>query len=75
MWPAWRLLGMGVVVFITEIWRDPEGRGALFGGVLNGPQAAALVLVIAGGLMLLRARKRPRKNHRSSNENSGAQHG
>jgi len=47
------LLGMSVVVFITELWRDPEGRGALFGGVLNGPQLAAILLVLAGGLMLL----------------------
>jgi phosphatidylglycerol:prolipoprotein diacylglycerol transferase len=47
------MLGMGVVVFITELWRDPEGRGALFGGVLNGPQVAAVLLVLAGGLMLL----------------------
>jgi phosphatidylglycerol:prolipoprotein diacylglycerol transferase len=61
------LLGMGVVVFITEIWRDPEGRGALFGGVLNGPQAAAVVLVLAGGLMLLE-----RKN---SSGNSEARYG
>jgi len=47
------LLGAGVAVFITEFWRDPEGRGALLGGALNGPQAAAVVLVVAGGLMLL----------------------
>jgi phosphatidylglycerol:prolipoprotein diacylglycerol transferase len=59
------LLGMGVVVFITELWRDPEGRGALFGGVLNGPQAAAILLVVAGGWMLMEGRGR----------NSEAQHG
>jgi phosphatidylglycerol:prolipoprotein diacylglycerol transferase len=47
------MLGMGVVVFITELWRDPEGRGTLLGGVLNGPQAAAVMLVLIGGLMLL----------------------
>jgi phosphatidylglycerol:prolipoprotein diacylglycerol transferase len=61
------LLGMGVVVFISEIWRDPEGRGALFGGVLNGPQATAVVLVLVGGLMLL--------ERRSSSGNSEAQYG
>jgi phosphatidylglycerol:prolipoprotein diacylglycerol transferase len=61
------LLGMGVVMFITEIWRDPEGRGALFGEVLNGPQAAAVVLVLAGGLMLL--------ERKSSSRNSEAQYG
>jgi phosphatidylglycerol:prolipoprotein diacylglycerol transferase len=59
------LLGMGVVVFITELWRDPEGRGALFGGVLNGPQVAAVVLVLAGGLMLLK---------RASGRDSEARH-
>jgi phosphatidylglycerol:prolipoprotein diacylglycerol transferase len=47
------LLGIGVAVFITELWRDPEGRGALLGGALDGPQAAAVLLVLAGGLVLL----------------------
>jgi phosphatidylglycerol:prolipoprotein diacylglycerol transferase len=52
------LLGAGVAVFITEFWRDPEGRGALLHGALNGPQAAAVALVLAGGLVLLE-RKMP----------------
>ena len=52
------LLGAGVAVFITEFWRDTEGRGALLGGALNGPQAAAAALVVAGGLVLLQ-RKGP----------------
>jgi phosphatidylglycerol:prolipoprotein diacylglycerol transferase len=47
------LLGIGVGVFITEFWRDPEGRGALLGGALNAPQVAAVLLVLAGGLALL----------------------
>jgi hypothetical protein len=47
------LLGAGVVIFITEFWRDSEGRGALFGGALNGPQCAAILLVVAGGFVLL----------------------
>jgi prolipoprotein diacylglyceryltransferase len=47
------LLGAGVVVFITEFWRDPEGRGSLLGGALDGPQAAAVALVVVGGLVLL----------------------
>ncbi len=50
------LLGTGVAVFVTEIWRDRDGRGAVFGGLLDGPQIAAIVLVIAGGF-LLRERK------------------
>jgi phosphatidylglycerol:prolipoprotein diacylglycerol transferase len=47
------LLGAGVAVFFTEFWRDPAGRGAMLGGALDGPQAAAILLVIAGGLVLL----------------------
>jgi phosphatidylglycerol:prolipoprotein diacylglycerol transferase len=47
------LLGAGVAIFVTEFWRDPEGRGALLGGAINGPQAAAVALVVAGGLALL----------------------
>jgi phosphatidylglycerol:prolipoprotein diacylglycerol transferase len=50
------LMGLGVVVYLTELWRDPEGRGEILGGVLDGPQVAAVVLVIAGAL-LLRERK------------------
>jgi phosphatidylglycerol:prolipoprotein diacylglycerol transferase len=48
------LLGIGVIVFITEFWRDPEGRWALLGGALDGPQAAAVLLVLAGGLAFLK---------------------
>jgi hypothetical protein len=47
------LMGTGVAVFITELWRDGEGRGALLGGALDGPQAAAIALVLAGGLVLM----------------------
>lgn len=52
------LMGTGIAVFLTELCRDPEGRGALLGGALDWPQAAAVVLVLAGALML-RERKRP----------------
>jgi phosphatidylglycerol:prolipoprotein diacylglycerol transferase len=47
------LMAAGVVVYVTEFWRDPIGRGALFGGLLKGPQAAGIVLVVAGALALL----------------------
>jgi phosphatidylglycerol:prolipoprotein diacylglycerol transferase len=47
------LLGAGTAIFLTEFWRDSEGRGAWLGGVLDGPQAAAVALVLAGGLTLL----------------------
>ncbi len=50
------LLGAGVVAFVTEFWRDSEGRGAVLGGALDGPQIAAAVLVVVGGLVLLERR-------------------
>jgi phosphatidylglycerol:prolipoprotein diacylglycerol transferase len=46
------LMGAGVIVFITEIWRDWEGRGSLLHGALDGPQIAAVVMVLAGALLL-----------------------
>jgi phosphatidylglycerol:prolipoprotein diacylglycerol transferase len=46
------LMGLGVVLYITELWRDPAGRGALMHGALDGPQIAAVLLVIAGALLL-----------------------
>lgn len=46
------LMGLGVIVFLTEIWRDWEGRGAMLHGTLDGPQLAAVLLVIAGALIL-----------------------
>lgn len=50
------LLGAGVVVYLTEFWRDSEGRGGLLGGAVNGPQCAAVALVVVGGLALLERR-------------------
>jgi phosphatidylglycerol:prolipoprotein diacylglycerol transferase len=64
------LMGAGVVVYLTEFWRDSEGRGALLGGALDGPQAAAIMLVVAGALVL-----RERKGKRikpASNQNGSA---
>ncbi len=46
------LMGLGVAIFITELWRDPEGRGSLLHGALDGPQIAAILLVVAGALVL-----------------------
>jgi phosphatidylglycerol---prolipoprotein diacylglyceryl transferase len=43
------LMGLGVVVYLTELWRDPEGRGEI-----DGPQVAGILMVLAGGVMLLR---------------------
>jgi phosphatidylglycerol---prolipoprotein diacylglyceryl transferase len=47
------LMTTGAVLFITEFWRDPIGRGTLFRGVLKGPQVAGIVFVIAGAWLLL----------------------
>ena len=46
------LMGAGAAIFLTELWRDPEGRGSLFHGALDGPQIAAVFLVLAGALVL-----------------------
>jgi phosphatidylglycerol:prolipoprotein diacylglycerol transferase len=59
------LVGMGAAVYITELWRDPEGRGALLGGALDGPQAAAILMVLAGGALLLE-RKNGRTNEKDA---------
>ncbi len=46
------LLGIGVTLFVTEFWRDREGRGALLHGFLDGPQIVAIVLVLLAALLL-----------------------
>jgi phosphatidylglycerol:prolipoprotein diacylglycerol transferase len=56
------LLGAGVTIFFTEFWRDPEGRGSALSGALDGPQTAAIFLVVAGGVALLE-RKRNEATH------------
>jgi len=53
------LIGTGISVYITEIWRDTEGRGTLLDGALDGPQAGAVLLVLAGALLLLERIKQP----------------
>jgi phosphatidylglycerol---prolipoprotein diacylglyceryl transferase len=50
------LVGLSVSIYITEFWRDPEGRGQLLHGVLDGPQVCAVVLLLLGA-WLLRERK------------------
>ncbi len=46
------LLGAGTAIYMTEIWRDPEGRGLVLHGALDGPQIAAVLMVLAGALVL-----------------------
>ena len=47
------LIGIGVAVYIVEIWRDSQGRIVLLNGALDSPQLGAILLVLAGALMLL----------------------
>jgi phosphatidylglycerol:prolipoprotein diacylglycerol transferase len=47
------LMGTGFAIYITELWRDTEGRGAMLNGALDGPQLGAVILVFAGALLLL----------------------
>jgi phosphatidylglycerol:prolipoprotein diacylglycerol transferase len=60
------LLLAGVAVYITEFWRDSEGRGHLLGGVIDGPQVAAVVLVLLGAALLWQPRQTV-TNHPSPN--------
>jgi len=47
------LIAAGFVIYITEFWRDPLGRGAVLSGLLKGPQIAAIILVLSGAALLL----------------------
>ena len=47
------LMATGTVLFITEFWRDPIGRGAFLHGFLKGPQAIGIVLLLVGAALLL----------------------
>jgi phosphatidylglycerol:prolipoprotein diacylglycerol transferase len=46
------LMGAGAAIYLTEIWRDPEGRGVVLHGALDGPQIAAAALVVVGAVLL-----------------------
>jgi phosphatidylglycerol---prolipoprotein diacylglyceryl transferase len=46
------LMGAGAAIYMTELWRDPEGRGSLLHGALDGPQISAIAMVLAGALVL-----------------------
>ena len=50
------LVASGVILFVTEFWRDPLGRGSLLGGAIRGPQVAGVVLVLAGACMMLESK-------------------
>jgi phosphatidylglycerol:prolipoprotein diacylglycerol transferase len=65
------MMGTGVAVYVTELWRDSNGRGSIFGGLLDGPQIAAIALVLASTL-LLRERRRARLSPEVRTENNAA---
>jgi phosphatidylglycerol:prolipoprotein diacylglycerol transferase len=46
------LLGAGLAIYLTELWRYTEGRGSVLHGALDVPQVAAIFLVLAGGVVL-----------------------
>jgi phosphatidylglycerol---prolipoprotein diacylglyceryl transferase len=46
------LMGLGAIIFLTELWRDPEGRGRMLNGAVDSPQLAAVLLVLAGAFAL-----------------------
>jgi phosphatidylglycerol---prolipoprotein diacylglyceryl transferase len=46
------LVATGAAIFFTEMWRDRDGRGEVFGGILDGPQVAAILFVLLGALLL-----------------------
>jgi phosphatidylglycerol:prolipoprotein diacylglycerol transferase len=64
----------GVAIYLTEFWRDPMGRGAMLGGALDGPQVAAILLVLAGGVAL-RERKGPDNRDESLESRSKKEEG
>jgi phosphatidylglycerol:prolipoprotein diacylglycerol transferase len=45
-------MATGAAIFLTELARDREGRGALLDGTLDGPQIAAIVLMLLGAFLL-----------------------
>jgi phosphatidylglycerol---prolipoprotein diacylglyceryl transferase len=46
------LVGMGALLFVTEGYRDWEGRGVVLGGLADIPQLVGLGLVVLGGVVL-----------------------
>jgi phosphatidylglycerol:prolipoprotein diacylglycerol transferase len=54
------LLGAGFSIYLTELWRDPEGRGSFLSGALDGPQLAAILFVLIGASILI---ERKHANH------------
>jgi len=68
------LMGTGIAIYLTEFWRDPEGRGSLLSGAIDGPQIGAVLLVLAGALALRERKSGPLDRHPAgaAGENRGA---
>ena len=67
------LMGTGAAVYLTELWRDRAGRGSVFGDVLDGPQIAAIVLVLASALLLWERRRKSTRAGASREINMSAE--
>ena len=57
------LFGAGAAIFLTEMWRDPEGRGLVLRGALDAPQIAAVAMVLAGALLLRERKSAPQQSN------------
>jgi phosphatidylglycerol:prolipoprotein diacylglycerol transferase len=60
------LMGMGAAIYLTELWRDLEGRGEILSGALDGPQVAAVAMVLMGAWKLREQRKSEPAGQRAS---------
>jgi len=65
------LMGAGMAIYLTELWRDRVGRGSLFHGAIDGPQIAAICLVLAGALVLRERQGAPRAEGRAATTDEG----
>ena len=58
---------MGVLLFVTEVFRDWEGRGVVLGGLVDIPQLVGLGMVLFGGFVLLDWRRASETARKASN--------
>lgn len=56
------LFGTGILLFLTENYRDWEGRGVLPGGFIDVPQLVGLGLVLCGGAVLFNWHRSPARD-------------
>jgi len=47
------LVGTGMTLFVTELFRDWEGRGVVLAGMADIPQLVGLGMVLLGGVVLI----------------------